>query len=181
MTDSMPIKFECDEVEYTYQYERGSLYISTSFMKPDQGDFPKIYSALNDMLKDQDENLSTGDAFKQATLSKDINNKARSNTLIEMVLSRDPHNGRAFAMSIANLRSNPKKALEEFEKFKNSGGKPNKAVFTSVGAAYLDLGDIELARKYADRAHAMSGGRSQYTMLLYQAIQKEEERRARRG
>lgn len=49
-------------------------------------------------------------------------------------------------------------------------------LLTSLAAAYCDVGDYELAKKYANRAYAMQGGGKNYQTelsLVYERIKKE--------
>ena len=71
----------------------------------------------------------------------------------------------------------PMKAIEIAEKYLNSYSLCNHACLTSIAAAYIDIGELSLARRYANKAKSLSYyNTSQELINLYARLNREEEK-----
>ena len=79
--------------------------------------------------------------------------------------------------SLLRKRGQPEKAIEICETYTQLYNKPvySSPLFTSIAAAYCDIGDYTTAKKFADRAFAFDGKGSGELSSVYQRIKKETE------
>ena len=119
--------------------------------------------------------LSKDDATlqKHASVANEVENYELAGDLVEVLLNRDNRNPVAMAIRCSLLRAQnkPKEAYFEWANFERIGGKSTHAVLTSVAAALVDLKEIDEARRFANRAYAMLGGKAtDHLRCVYSAI-----------
>ena len=81
-------------------------------------------------------------------------------------------------ISLHRQTSAPQEAIDTANKFLKIYGKniASAALYTSMAAAYCDLGNYACAKNYADRAYAVQGGGQGYAnelTLVYRRIRSE--------
>lgn len=155
-------------------YDEHFLEVPLALSKEIVGDyFPTIdYKSLNEkefveFLKE----LKNAELYNHCIdciyygISKFINFKDYYMTVLPMITS------------CYRLMGQPQKAIEFWEENKSDITPfTSVAFFTSIGAAYCDVGDYKKAKYYADMAYAKQGGGKVYNeelILLYLRIKKE--------
>lgn len=126
--------------------------------------------------------MSTNELIDIAQSMKDNNDLVYSVKIFDELLKRQDDVGTVRKIlprytSILRKLLRPKDAISMFEKYSEMYGKSvtSPALFTSIAAAYCDIGDYVEARKKANVAHAMSGGNSSPELIsVYARIKSME-------
>ena len=163
----------------TYLFQNGSWY-TTSMMKAPLA----VVSKLNKLLVD-DEDLS-GKSMDELLKMIDDSRKTDNYLLSAKALSEALKMAKPFEIRkllpryTSNLRKmgQSQKAINEASLYMQKYGRAahSSALFTSIGAAYCDLGDYEMGKQYANQARSLSGGESSAELIsLYARIKRYNE------
>ncbi len=125
----------------------------------------KSFNELIELLDGAKTNDNTQLALKTAERALEI----ADDTEIRLLLPR--------LTSLYRKMGAPQKALDIAEKYLNELNKEvwSPALFTSMAAAYCDLDQVDISRKYANRAKALSGNESSPELIsVYARIKNLE-------
>ena len=126
----------------------------------------KTVEELIEILDGAKQSENTQLALRTAERAIDIANVSETRMLLPRLTSLYRQIGR------------PQKAVEIAEKYMELHKKDvwSPALFTSVAAAYCDLDQLELSRKYANRAKALLGNNSSPELIsVYARLKKLED------
>lgn len=169
-------KFELDGEVYIYN---NGKWLTSGYMSAPVG----MLGQLNALLA-QDEDFTSKSETELISIidnAKQNNNNHLAIKAAEEAMKR--HKMSVDRQVLPRLTSlyresgNPHKAIELYEKScaKYEMSLQSPALFTSLAAAYCDMGEIETARKFANRAKAMARGVSSQELInVYSRIKSLE-------
>lgn len=167
-------KYELDGE--TYYFNNGKWLTSNYMSAP-----TAVLGKLNKLLADDSSEKSVEDVIKILDGAKQSDNTHLALKMAQDALNKaTPSDLRLLLPRITSLyRKNdqPEEAIRFAKEYIDQYEKKvcSPALFTSLAAAYCDLGRIEDARKYANRARALSGNSSSVELMsVYRRIKMLE-------
>ena len=163
----------------TYLYKNGTWYTTSMTKAP-----LAVVNKLNTLLV-EDEDL-TDKSMEELMEMIDDSRKTDNFLLSAKALSEAIKKAKPIEIKqllpryTSNLRKmgQSQKAINEANFYLNKYGRlvQTSALFTSIGAAYCDLGDYETGKQCANRARALSGGVSSAELIsLYARLKRHNE------
>ncbi len=157
-------RFEMDGVTYYFNPKNGGWY-NSSYTTVSKEELYKLNNVR--MQKLDFDNMDTEELINTAQSMKDSNDMIYSAKIFDELLKRKEDESTVRKIlprytSILRRLQKPREAISMFEKYYGIFGKSigSPALYTSLAAAYCDIGDYIEARNKANKAHAMSGGNS---------------------
>lgn len=170
----------------TYEYNGEKYYFKKGkWLKSDYTVAPiSVVTELNKLLMENEnfEEKSVDEIIKLLDGAKMTSNTGFALKLAEEAMEKASlSEARALLPRITSLyriKHRPEKAIEVGEHYIGiyEGKIWSPSLFTSLAAAYCDLNELEKARKYANRARAISGNNSSVELMsVYARLKKLEE------
>ena len=168
-------KYTLDGEEYIYGNGR---WLTSNYTSAPVG----LLNKLNKLLtsKEDLETKSFAELMEIADGAKKANNNSLASKALNVAL-KDANAKQINSLlprltSLYRMNGQPEKAIdvscEYTEKYGNTVSSP--ALFTSLAAAYCDIGDYKKAKHYADRAYAMLNGNCSGELAgVYGRLRKE--------
>ena len=168
-------KYILDGEEYIYSNGR---WLTSNYTSAPVG----LLGKLNKLLasKEDLETKSFADLMEIADGAKKSNNNSLAskalNTALKNADAKQIHSLLPRLTSLYRMNGQPEKAIdiscEYMEKYGNTITSP--ALFTSLAAAYCDIGNYKETKYYADRAYAMENGKCSGELAgVYGRLKKE--------
>ena len=170
----------------SYEYNGEKYYFKKGkWLKSDYTVAPiSVVTELNKLLMENEnfEEKSVDEIIKLLDGAKMTSNTGFALKLAEEAMEKASlSEARALLPRITSLyriKHRPEKAIEVGEHYIGiyEGKIWSPSLFTSLAAAYCDLNELEKARKYANRARAISGNNSSVELMsVYARLKKLEE------
>ncbi len=172
-------RFEMEGETYFFNPKNGGWY-NSSYTTVGKEELYKLNNIR--MQKIDFDQMDTDDLIHIAQSMKDSNDLIYSAKIFDELLKRKEDESLVRKIlprytSILRKLQKPKEAISMFEKYNAMYGKTigSPALYTSLAAAYCDVGDYIEARNKANKAHAMSGGNSSPELIsVYARIKSME-------
>lgn len=168
------IDIEYNGIGYLFNLEDHGISDQYS-MKPHSGLEHRIRQANTSRIYEELEGLPIKEKQIHAGLANDKKHLELAHSLAQDCLDSNPKDPVACSTIISVLRKSNRsqEAIQFWENYKSGGGRDTAVILTTLGAAYLDLGDGLEADRCARRAYGMSGGRASGPLQnLFNAINK---------
>ncbi len=170
----------------SYEYEGEKYYFKKGkWIKSDYTVAPiSVVGSLNKLLMEQDdfEAKNVDEIIKILDGAKEPGNTGFALKMAEKAMEKATISEAKVLLpritSLHRIKNRPEQALELGEHYLSVYERKiwSPALFTSLAAAYCDINELEKARKYANRARAISGKNSSVELMsLYERLKKLEE------
>lgn len=168
-------KYTIDGEEYIYN---NGKWLTSNYTSVPIG----LLSKLNKLLtsKEDLENKSFAELMEIADGAKKSNNNSLATKALNIALkgadAKQIHSLLPRLTSLYRLNGQPEKAIGISCEYMEKYGKTvmSSALFTSLAAAYCDIGDYRETKHYADRAYAMDNGKCSGELAgVYGRLRKE--------
>ena len=166
------IEIEYEEKRYFFKLE-GHTIRDSSFMVPAKGLLQSIREKNTQKIYDELKDLPVAEKQRHAGFANDNHHHELTLLLARDCMESNPNSPAAVATYISALRKSnqSREAIRFYDAYKSRGGSDNAAVCTALGAAYLDINDVEEAERQARRAQGLNKrNRSPFISMLWKSI-----------